>query len=337
MPRLLEATALALLILAVPVSPARAWGGDGHKTIGAVADIILQQHPVTQAKVSQILGGASLSEASEWMDCAKGFNYCHRKPSDEEKTYVDKNPDHHTYHYTDVPIQQPEYKAGTAGTKNDDAVQVLRYAIQVLRGNVPNAGPINLNQKEALWVIAHLAGDIHQPLHVAAAYYDQDCANVVDPNVVGTGQPNFGIGITVASTTGGNDFQISSTRNLHAYWDSSTVTGAMRLVGVRNNSVQDFAQFVVNNPPAGWKTMGDVDTWPEQWATEVLPLAKQAIIDADIGDPTSHDEDTHGIKCTWPATIDREYTKWANQAALTQLGKAGFRLAALLQAIFEGN
>jgi hypothetical protein len=302
-----------------------------------VADIILQQHPATRDKVNQILGGASLSEASVWMDCAKGFSYCHRNPSDDEKAYTDKNPDYHTYHYTDVPIQQSEYKAGTAGTKNDDAVQILRYAIQVLRGNVPNAGPANLNQKEALWVIAHLVGDIHQPLHVGAAYYDQACANVVDPNVVAAGQPNFGIGTTVASTTGGNDFQISSSRNLHAYWDSSTVTGAMRLVGVRNNSIPDFAQAIVSSPPTGWKTMGDVDTWPEQWATEVLPLAKQAITDADIGDPSSHDEDTHGIKCTWPATVDRNYTKWANQAALTQLGKSGFRLAALLQAIFEDH
>jgi len=33
---------------------------------------------------------------------------------------------------------------------------------------------------------------------------------------------------------------------------------------------------------------------------------------------------------TWP-------TQWANQQALTQLGKAGFRLAAILHAIFENH
>ena len=47
MPRLLGATALALM-LAIPLSPTWPWGGDGHKTIGAVADIVLQQHAITQ-------------------------------------------------------------------------------------------------------------------------------------------------------------------------------------------------------------------------------------------------------------------------------------------------
>jgi hypothetical protein len=88
MPRRLGATAVVLLFLAIPLSPAWAW----------VADIVVQQDAMTQNRVNQILRGASLSEASEWMDCAKGFNYCHRKPSEEERAYADKNPDHHTYH-----------------------------------------------------------------------------------------------------------------------------------------------------------------------------------------------------------------------------------------------
>jgi hypothetical protein len=66
-----------------------------------------------------------------------------------------------------------------------------------------------------------------------------------------------------------------------------------------------------------------------------MPLAKQAIDDADIGEPSSHTENNNGLKCTWPATIDRNYASSANKQALNQLGKAGFRLAALLQAIFE--
>jgi hypothetical protein len=67
----------------------------------------------------------------------------------------------------------------------------------------------------------------------------------------------------------------------------------------------------------------------------VLPTARQAIADVEIGEAISHTESSTGLKCTWPATIDKNYTKWANEQALNQLGKAGFRLAALLQAIFE--
>jgi hypothetical protein len=46
-------------------------------------------------------------------------------PSSEEQAFVRKNPDHHAYHYADIPIQQPKYIAGTAGTARDDVVQVI--------------------------------------------------------------------------------------------------------------------------------------------------------------------------------------------------------------------
>jgi hypothetical protein len=333
------AALIALAMLTTSPHSARSWGGDGHRTIGAVADILLQgpAFAKTLDQVNQILEGTSLSDAAVWMDCAKGFSYCHRGLTDEEKAYVDDNPDHHTYHYTDVPIEQNEYRAGTAGTKTDDAVQVLRYAIRVLQGEPPNDSPIKLNRKEALWVIAHLVGDIHQPLHVGAAYYDQECENLVDPNVAGAGKPGFGIGTIVVATTGGNDFHISTSKNLHAYWDDSAVIGAMRLKRITNKSAQDFAQAVVDDPPRIGPTAGDVGTWPTQWATEILSIADKALTDADIGEATSHNETNTGLKCSWPATVDRTYTNWANQQALTQLSKAGFRLAALLQAIFEKN
>jgi hypothetical protein len=81
-------------------------------------------------------------------------------------------------------------------------------------------------------------------------------------NAVGAGRPGFGIGSLVVATTGGNDFDISRTKNLHAYWDDSTVIGAMRLKNVTTKSPQDFAQAVVNAPPPAWRTAGAVDTWP---------------------------------------------------------------------------
>ena len=59
----------------------------------------------------------------------------------------------------------------------------------------PGLGPaLVLDRKSALSVLAYLVGDLHQPLHVGAIYYDKTCQRVVDPNVLGAGQPNFGIG-----------------------------------------------------------------------------------------------------------------------------------------------
>lgn len=175
---------LATIVLAVPAfsQSAWSWGGDGHRIVGAVADQVLASHPTAKAKVSALLNGRSLSEVSVFADCAKGFMYCHRAPSAEEQAFVRKNPDHHAYHYADIPIQQPKYIAGTAGTARDDVVQVIRYAVQTLRGTAPTDGPADLQPEEAVWVLAHLVGDIHQPLHVGTIYYDHDCGNIVDPN-----------------------------------------------------------------------------------------------------------------------------------------------------------
>jgi hypothetical protein len=229
---------------------------------------------------------------------------------------------------------RPGYRLGAAGTGPDDVVQVTETAIKVLQGRAPNSAPAVLNHRSALWLLAHLVGDIHQPLHVGAVYFDSSCEQIVDPNVAGAGQPNFGIGTMIAATRGGNDLKIGSTgsrRNLHGYWDNGTVTGAIRLVNIRDKFIEDFAQEIVEKTPPGWQTAGDPETWPTQWATEILPTANDALTRVQIG------AERIGSNCTWGITLSRGYTRWANQQALTQLGKAGFRLAAVLRAIFEGH
>lgn len=298
-----------------------------------VAEILLA-NDARGAAAKELLGGASLAEAATWADCAKG--YCGQL-SEDEKAYVAQNPQHATYHYTDVAIQQSRYQLGAAGTRDNDIVQVTKQAANVLRGRSPNSGPAVFDRKSALWVLAHMVGDLHQPLHVGSIYFADDCAEVVDPNIVGAGQPNFGIGSTVVSTNGGNDLKLSGKSFHVAYWDEGVVIGAMRLAGVANKSVQEFANFIVSHPPKGWETSGDPETWPEQWATEVLPIAKTALTTANIGDGTHADNEEQGLKCTWPVAVSRDYTTWANQQALNQLAKAGYRLDAIIRATLPGN
>src|SRR5262249_34329971 len=175
-------------------------------------------------------------------------------------------------------------------------------------------------------------GDIHQPLHVGSIYFDRECDDVVDPNVVGAHIPNFGIGTIVAETTGGNDL-MRGTQGLHSYWDDNTVEGAMRAANIHNGSIKDFAQWIVDHPTSGWETSGPLDSWSSQWATEILPLAKDALTRINIGEPQVID--AHALKCSWPVTLKPGYAKWADGQALTQLSKAGFRLAALLRGLFQ--
>src|SRR5215813_9154406 len=290
---------IAVSLLAASSLPAWSWGMDGHRTVGMVADLILRNTPTGDA-VNRILDGASLSDAATWADCAKG-GICHRPLTPDEKAYVDANPQHKEFHYTDVAIQQPRYRQGTAGTRDDDVVQVIRESISILRGRTPDSGPATLTKRQALWVLAHMVGDIHQPLHVGAIYFDRDCAAVVDPNVVGASTTDFGIGSIVASTHGGNDLKMPNGDSFHIkFWDDGTVSDAMA-----GRSIEEFAAAIVANPPARWETAGDAETWATQWATEIMPIAKRALAGAGIriGSGT-HEGNGHTLKCRWPVMVD---------------------------------
>jgi hypothetical protein len=318
---------LAVAALALSSASAWAWGLEGHRSVGMVADLILQNDPAG-AIVRQRLG-ASLSEAATWADCAKSLS-C--GPLPDEQTYVSNNHQHKTYHYTDVPIQQSEYKLRTAGTRNNDVVQVAKQSINILRETGSTRTPAALDGKSALWLLAHLVGDLHQPLHIGALYYDETCATPVDPNVVGAGEQNFGIDTSVASTNGGNDLLLPGRESFHvAYWDEETVARAMQLAGITNRSIPDFASYMVAHPPTNWKNDGDPETWPQAWATEIMPIAKDALTKVEIGRGIHAQHEERGPKCTWPVTITPAYKSWAENQALAQLTRAGFRLAALLR------
>ncbi len=323
--------ALSIALWCLGCGEAAAWGRDGHRVVGAIADIVLEQHPATQAKIRKLLG-ASLSEAATWADCAKGFTYCRRPPSAREAAYVGNNPHNHAYHYTDVPIQQTRYRLGSAGTSAEDIVQVSKYAIDVLRGVPARASdPAHLRPDEALWLLAHLVGDIHQPLHVGALYFDATCRKPVDPNKTGRA-PDFGIGARFADTTGGNDLLLrGGETNLHHYWDDVVVLHAAGLSAKTELDVQRFARQLLANPPLGTAPQGDAATWPEAWATEILPLAREALDRVMIVDRRRMEAPT--LKCRWHVSHDQAYADWAAQRTAEQLAKAGHRLAALMVAL----
>ena len=355
--RIRAAFLAVLALIAVPV-PAGAWDYPGHRMVGSIADLVLQQHhPATHKRLGELLetklpGGLwqkrSLREVAVFPDCAKKGNepFCGRPSSDEEKDYAEHNQHHSTYHFTDVPLQQPKYTASSAGTEDTDVVQMINYAVAQLRAKTPSERPekkgVKLTDTEAVWLLAHLVGDIHQPLHVGAKYFDKDtgCEASVDPNGGGH-PPKFGIGDTVAMTMGGNLIYLVApppavppAENLHFFWDGAAVVRAMQAAGL-GHSEQDFAKQLAAAPPAGWETASGPETWAAQWATEIMPLAAEAHDRLTIrkGPMPSPFSFTGG--CTWVTTLDPAYEDWAKERVKTQLAKAGFRLAALFKAIFE--
>lgn len=329
-------------------APAYSWLDQGHRTVGAIADIILEDQPITRAEVKKLLDNGTLADASTLADCAKGE--CDRILTTNEQASINnylsqkKNKKKHRgFHYTDVPVvpdkSPPQYEADTAGTEDHDVVQVIRYAIRVLqsKSNKPVGGPARFDKRQALWVLTHLVGDIHQPLHVGAAFYNDKCNKIVGPNTVGVGE-GFEIGDNVADTIGGNDIFVSTGGTLHLLWDGTAVSQAMQKAN--KSTAEEYAKFLVQSPPAGWETTGALDTWSDQWADEILPLSHKALTDKSLITITGGVPDVHFNKLSCKnltATLAPNYTTWAAEEAQKQIAKAGFRLAALLRAIYENK
>jgi len=336
---------LAALAIVAP-APASAWDYPGHRMVGAIADLVLQQHhPNTAKRVGALLdlkdaGGAvvhkrSLREVAVFPDCAKNEEeYCGRTPSREEVEYARRNENHRGFHFTNSPLQLKAYRPDGVGASKTDIVHMIGYTIAQLRGATPSDPPktaVDLTDTEALWLLAHLVGDIHQPLHVGAKYYDQTCENEADPNVPGT---------TIAITLGGNRIEIAAAPpavppapNLHIYWDAAAVIRAMHAAGYAH-AEREFARLLAVDPPAGWETAGPPETWAAQWVGESMPIAKQAHDLLMIRKSAKLPFPATTAACMWETTLDAAYQNWAKEHVRTQIAKAGFRLAALLVAIF---
>src|SRR5471032_3228196 len=65
---------LTVLTLGVAAGrPVRAWGHEGHETVGAIADSLLIGTNA-EKKVQKILGTEKLATAALWADCVKGVS-----------------------------------------------------------------------------------------------------------------------------------------------------------------------------------------------------------------------------------------------------------------------
>ena len=145
------ALAAALLLAA---QGALAWGPQGHRTVGAIADRLLT--PAAQAEVLRLLqndrdkfdapsGRTTLEAVSVWAD------ELHGTPGARS-----------SWHYDDVPICGSEEKARYCPDGQCNTEQLQR-----LIGVLGDARASSRSRGEALKWVVHLVGDIHQPLHAA--------------------------------------------------------------------------------------------------------------------------------------------------------------------------
>lgn len=310
--RSIAAAAMAALLAWPPGLDA--FGEAGHRVVGRIAEIHLRNARALQEVQKILRPQETLADAAVWPDTIKSPAY----EDGDTGAFRLEHPGHDTYHYTNVPFQSDRYDPALPGAHYADVVRMAGECIRVLQGASRTFTP-----REALRLLAHFAGDMHQPLHVGNAF-----VSAAGPLAFVTPEGAAGW----RTTLGGNALRYGPTDNfnLHSYWDSHAVNLAMQ-----SADISTFAQRLVREiPVAGtWKPAGDATTWPEQWATEGLEYAREAhkgvTVLAYLGpDPQG------GIAHRWRIRQPAGYDAMARGRIRTQLAKGGYRLAVTLMAIW---
>lgn len=230
--------------LAMSSGQGLAFGLDGHRIIVTIAEDHLSDK--TAVALSQISGGKTLAELALWPDQIRGDQqWAHTKP----------------WHY--INIKDHERFADLRRSRKGDVLSALSDSYLHLKDPKTD----KQQRREALAFFMHLAGDIHQPLHVGRY-----------------------------SDLGGNRISIkwlgkNKRRNLHWVWDSG-------LIQDEQLSVDQYSALIDKSTPQqrrNWQSDGFLD-----WAAESKTLRAQVY---EFGQPAQKGPvtiDQHYIDRTKP-------------------------------------
>ena len=271
---------LSLAIALTLGTPAAAWGNRGHR---AIADIAWTQlTPAARQEVAQLLAAApalatpacpvgSFEDGATWADCVRS-------------KYRDRFAATSTWHYVNVSICRPFQLPD-----DPDALFVVARFNRELAILANRHQPRVVRLEALLWV-AHLAGDLHQPLHVGDA-----------------------------GDRGGNEVETSQQSGrypvtLHAEWDRVLVDDA---VDAEPGGVAGLAA-AASDPIARqrWRLRS-----PAAWARESWEIAQRVA----YGGQSDRCRDTAAS-----VDVSGRYEHSAVPVVEEQLEKAGVRLADVL-------
>src|SRR5215470_1397602 len=238
------------LIIAIGIVAVRSslfgYGLTGHEIVGGIADKLIANTPAAE-RIYALTDGITLERASTIADEIKawdknGVDDPSAFPHYAEHTKIDKQlrefwranpptqdrnspaPSHHWFHYTDVPILDFEkYSDGKTGRSQWDIVHMIAYCVDVLRGEVPESNPHKITKPVAAILLAHYVGDIHQPLHVGAEYFNH-AGQAVDPDRGQAGVEDEGGNLLSLRLTRGWAKEMDKrSLKLHGFWENEGV------------------------------------------------------------------------------------------------------------------
>jgi hypothetical protein len=279
---------LALLVAALAAAwcaPALAWGAYGHRTVAAIA--LANVTPATRARIAALLKNErelgtpkcrvrSLEDAAVWPDCIKGENW----------RWGFMSP----WHYQDEPV------CGTFDIKADCANgNCVTAQIERNRRILSDRTLPATQRLEALILVTHFVGDIHQPLH---------------------GADNHDQGGNAVKTSYG----IAPGWNLHSIWDTALAERAISSAQpplVRRYDAAERAAL------GGGK--------PEDWLRESWQIARDFLYPQAFGGKVPCAKDGEGEEpkqTTWPEPAIEASLPIVEK----RVEQAGLRLAAMLDA-----
>lgn len=198
------------------------WGQTGHRITGEIAERYLTRK--ARKNIQKIIGYQSLSIVSTWMDEIR---------SDSLYNHT------HDWHWVTIPDGMTYEQ--TQKNPNGDIIEAILRLGNVLK----NKEQSDSARRDALLMLVHLVGDIHQPLHV------------------GRGDDQ-----------GGNTVRVmwfSARSNLHRVWDSD-------MIDSYKLSYTEYTDAIVRKYGSNARQWMSTD--PVEWAVESMQ-AREQVYDFD--------------------------------------------------------
>lgn len=301
MNRVTSLAAAAFLTCSVS-QPANAWGNDGHRTIGLIA-----QHYLTSAELKEIQRllslpvdpalPATLRDRATWADLYRDSD----RNTSRKRYNATRN-----WHFVDLDIDHPDMKAAcfgnpplpagtlaSTGPANDCVVDKIgQFTTELADKSLPDA-----ERAKALMFLLHFVGDVHQPMHTAEHAHDSG-GNIV---YVVPGQGKTGT-------------------NLHSIWDSNVVS---RLGSKPETVAPLLIGGITSKNRSAWRRGA-----PRDWAMASFKVARDVAYALPAGSrQCTISSRTSAGKAQPCHQLTPAYLTAATGKARLQLQMAGVRLA----------
>jgi hypothetical protein len=229
-----------------------AWGPEGHRIVGDIAETRLT--PTARLRVKKLLGNDDLAAVAVWADEIKG-----------------ERPETYGWHFVDIPMDASEFSEVRDCYRPDekhaytsrDHHNCVVDRITMFKRILADRNALRQDRVEALKFLVHFVGDVHQPMHS-----------------MGEARGGNDIHVSEFGSTQCGKYPC----NLHFAWDSGLIEHA----GISEKRYVARLNELI----ASRKLIVQAGGTPAKWANESFLLAKKVWLnDGGAVDETYYEND----------------------------------------------